>query len=491
MTRKNSPSNKTIAQTSLKAAARVTTELSRNNPDPSSVSIREVQKPAKPLAKARPAPIKVGQASPQATEQLRTDTTSTALKQTKPAKPATPESSRSQVEWTATLSDASSLPYTTPNRPITPVPNRLGQPRASGGALNEAGNTANAGAATASNALKAVSSNQPPSLSRSSTSNSSTNRAPNELGELASLSKLGLSPVDNTGIGDSNDNLGNPETTKSGSSTKGQSNRANRNRAAKLAELNLGQAGQNTNFADKVANAINGSATAIPNFEAERPGKLRRGLTKLAAQLSHIHIWVWLVLGATLLGVITLLTAWYMWPVRKVYVMGNTHLTNSEVRKLAGLGGKFGWWYYGAWRAEGLSKSPWVAAAHVTRKYPDKVIVQITERQPFLRWKKSNGEVVLVSKDGQILPNSTGYDELPLLTGWGPERLNEAMLVTLALARYTVQSVEYTPTGITVQTTAGTVWGGDLKSLLKYAGSVSMYPKKQMNIYPWGVSVRQ
>lgn len=221
------------------------------------------------------------------------------------------------------------------------------------------------------------------------------------------------------------------------------------------------------------------------------PNRLWRMLNRTRHRLSHVHIWVWLALGATLLVVMTLLTAWFMWPIRTVYVMGNAHLSVPEVRKLAGLSSKFGWWYYGAWRAKGLTKSPWIISSKITREYPDKVILQITERQPFLRWKKSNGEVVLVSKDGQVLPNSADYPQLPVLKGWGPERLNEAMLATLALSRYTVKSVEYTPSGLTVDTAAGTVWSGDLKSLLKYAGSVSMYPKKQMNIYPWGVSVRQ
>ena len=56
---------------------------------------------------------------------------------------------------------------------------------------------------------------------------------------------------------------------------------------------------------------------------------------------------------------------------------------------------------------------------------------------------------------------------------------------------YTVQSVTYTPSGVSVKLKTGSVWSGDLRALVKYAGSISMYPDRDIFIYPWGVSVQE
>ena len=79
----------------------------------------------------------------------------------------------------------------------------------------------------------------------------------------------------------------------------------------------------------------------------------------------------------------------------------------------------------------------------------------------------------------------------PLLIGWGPDRLPLARAAAQAFERYNVQSVQYTPSGLTLKTAQGTIWSGNLDSLLKYSGSVKMFAGKHMSIYPWGVSVQQ
>ena len=189
-----------------------------------------------------------------------------------------------------------------------------------------------------------------------------------------------------------------------------------------------------------------------------------------------------------------LAASWLLLPVRAVTVSGNSHLSEAEVRRLAGvdpvLGRDFGWLYYGRWRARGLLGSPWVASARVTRSFPDRVSIDLTERRPFARWQPPGGEAVTLAEGGEVLPDGPAGG-LPLLSGWGPDRLNTALTAARALSRYTVQSVAYTPSGVTVKTAGGSVWSGDLHSLLKYAGSISMYPNQHINIYPWGVSVQE
>ncbi|WP_189088618.1 cell division protein FtsQ/DivIB [Deinococcus ruber] len=103
------------------------------------------------------------------------------------------------------------------------------------------------------------------------------------------------------------------------------------------------------------------------------------------------------------------------------------------------------------------------------------------------------GKVVTIAWDGTILPNArpTGTAPLPLLIGWGPDRLQDARRAALLLASYNVLSVAYAPSGITIQTSAGKVWSGSMDSLLKYSGGVKMFSNQRINIYPWGVSVQQ
>ena len=237
--------------------------------------------------------------------------------------------------------------------------------------------------------------------------------------------------------------------------------------------------------------------TAEPAEETPTPAPRRRKARtgpSLGERLRRVRPWVWWTSGGGTLLLAAFAASWLLLPVRAVTVSGNSHLSETEVRRLAGLGpvlGRdFGWLYYGRWRARGLLGSPWVASARVTRSFPDRVSIELTERRPFARWQPPRGAAVTLAEGGEVLPDGPAGG-LPLLSGWGPDRLNTILTAARALSRYTVQSVAYTPSGVTVKTASGTVWSGDLHSLLKYAGSISMYPNQHINIYPWGVSVQE
>ncbi|MDB5046096.1 MAG: cell division protein FtsQ [Deinococcus sp.] len=199
---------------------------------------------------------------------------------------------------------------------------------------------------------------------------------------------------------------------------------------------------------------------------------------------------LWTALGVTLAAA-ALAGAWFALPIRTVTVAGNRQLPEARVQQLAGLTPQFGWLYYGGWRARALAGHPWIQSVKILRKFPDSVRIDLVERVPYARWQRSDGTVVTLAADGTALPGADPNCTLPLLGGWVPDRLAVALYVTQLLSRYTVQSVAYTPSGVTVKTGLGAVWSGDLKSLVKYAGSISMYPNKKINIYPWGVSVQE
>ncbi|GGR80684.1 cell division protein FtsQ/DivIB [Deinococcus sedimenti] len=213
--------------------------------------------------------------------------------------------------------------------------------------------------------------------------------------------------------------------------------------------------------------------------EAVPPQRRRRSRRPLYGALAAL-----LLVGA---GV----GAWFALPVRTVTVAGQSRLSEARVRALAGLDGEFGWLYYGRWRARGLLDSPWVQSAVVTRTFPDRVAIQVTERTPRARYQRRDGVVVTLARDGTVLPGATGTAQLPLIRGWGPDRVPEVLHLLDTLARYNVQSVMYTPSGVTVKLRSSSVWSGDLRALVKYAGSISMYPDSDIYIYPWGVSVQE
>lgn len=183
-----------------------------------------------------------------------------------------------------------------------------------------------------------------------------------------------------------------------------------------------------------------------------------------------------------------LLAVWFGLPIRSVRVEGNRALSSARVAELAGVRKGFGWVYYGAWRASALEQHPWVRGATLTRVFPDTVVVRVEEREPAARVVRDGREVV-IAWDGVELPGAKPLG--PLLSGWGPDRTDEAIAAARLLARYNVNSVDYTPSGLTVKTAAGTVWSGSLASLQKYAAGVTMNPGKRVNIYPWGVSVQE
>jgi len=69
-----------------------------------------------------------------------------------------------------------------------------------------------------------------------------------------------------------------------------------------------------------------------------------------------------------------------------------------------------------------LKRLAWVRDAVVTKTYPDKLVIHITERTPFAVWQ--NGQALyLVERDGsEIGPFDPRYGNLPLVVGRGANR---------------------------------------------------------------------
>lgn len=241
--------------------------------------------------------------------------------------------------------------------------------------------------------------------------------------------------------------------------------------------------------------ALKRGQAALPNTPAERA----KAEAEARALLRPTPVrWVWVLLPLVLLaGAASRLAL----PIREVAVSGNVRLSAEQVVQAAGVRPDTGWLYYGARQAQGLADEPWVAAATVTRQFPSRLHITVTERTPYAVWRRAQaqGGDVWVARDGTLLASaqqkedvSAATDQLPAVKGWGPNRLPEALALLETLQPYHVQLVKFTPSGFTVYTAeGGAAWSGDLATLLKHSDALSRYPNKPLYIYPWGVSVQE
>ena len=82
-----------------------------------------------------------------------------------------------------------------------------------------------------------------------------------------------------------------------------------------------------------------------------------------------------------------------------------------------------------------LLRYGWIADAHVSRRLPDTLLVDIVERQPAAVWQ-DQGRLTLIDKDGVLLdPVDAGaIPDLPLVIGPGADRQEPAYQALLAAA---------------------------------------------------------
>lgn len=199
---------------------------------------------------------------------------------------------------------------------------------------------------------------------------------------------------------------------------------------------------------------------------------------------SRVAVWsaLSLVLAA---GAATSL--WFGLPVRSIEVRGNSFLSTQRAAELAGVNKDFGWVYYGDWRAGALHAHPWVREATITREWPDRVVISLKERKAGARLVQNGRPEMVIDLDGTPLPGAAPAG--PLIRGWGPRRIQDAIRVAALLKDDKVQWVGYSPSGLTAHTATGSVWAGSFDTLQRYVAAVRQYPDKHVYVYPWGVTL--
>jgi cell division protein FtsQ len=166
-------------------------------------------------------------------------------------------------------------------------------------------------------------------------------------------------------------------------------------------------------------------------------------------------------------------------------VAGASHYTAAELAALAGLSPGQPLLWITTWSLAGLVRDPWIESARVVRRWPDRVLLEVTERTPAF----SYGERVY-ALDGTVLPGADPRAAPVTLTGWGASRLEEAAELLRLLADFQPEVLSYSPSGFTVFFADSTLYTPDVASLRAHWSGFVEHRGFSVAVYPWGVSVQ-
>jgi len=120
--------------------------------------------------------------------------------------------------------------------------------------------------------------------------------------------------------------------------------------------------------------------------------------------------------------------------ISEVALDGEHEVGRDEILVLAGITDRSSLLFLDAARTRTrLLSNPWIADATVLKLYPDRLRIEIKERQPFALWQK-NGRVVLIAADGTVLETAVPprFNALPLVVGKGAEQNAQNFLALVA-----------------------------------------------------------
>lgn len=119
--------------------------------------------------------------------------------------------------------------------------------------------------------------------------------------------------------------------------------------------------------------------------------------------------------------------------IHSLSIIGRRNLTESELLATAAVTKHTSLLFFDVEAARlRLKENPWVAEAAVRKFYPDRLQIEITERDAFALWQ-NDGKVSLIATDGAILGpyNSRRFATLPLVVGPGAGAKAKDFLATL------------------------------------------------------------
>ena len=120
--------------------------------------------------------------------------------------------------------------------------------------------------------------------------------------------------------------------------------------------------------------------------------------------------------------------------VGEVTITGAKRIDADEIRTIAGIGPRASVLFLDVAAARArLLASPWIAEAQVRKFYPDRVVIDVVERDAFALWQ-INGEIHVIAEDGTtIAPGAAAPRRfaLPLVVGAGAEKRAHELVALL------------------------------------------------------------
>lgn len=196
------------------------------------------------------------------------------------------------------------------------------------------------------------------------------------------------------------------------------------------------------------------------------------------------------VLALLILVLLVLAGASRFWPtVERIEVSGADHLGEERILRLARIAPGDPLLWITRWRVDDLIADPWVARARVTRHWPDTVSVAVWERIPHARSSAAQDAVVW-ALDGTVLPGARPDEsaDLPVIEGWGGDRLDESLELVSLLRSRTPKVIQYSPEGFEIALSDALLFTPNVEAVRRHWAAVDSHRGGRLAVYPWGVS---
>jgi cell division protein FtsQ len=122
--------------------------------------------------------------------------------------------------------------------------------------------------------------------------------------------------------------------------------------------------------------------------------------------------------------------------VRSVVISGNEHLTDDELKSMAGIKRNENlFWVSSRKISSKLAASPWIRSVSVRKEFPDTLLIHISETEPFALLDM-RGKLFIVDDRGAMLEKlrDIAVPFLPVISS-NPYREKEAFMEAIALAK--------------------------------------------------------
>jgi cell division protein FtsQ len=119
--------------------------------------------------------------------------------------------------------------------------------------------------------------------------------------------------------------------------------------------------------------------------------------------------------------------------IKHLSITGRRQLTDQDILSAAEVSARTSLLFLDVERSrDRLQASPWIAEASVRKTYPDRLQIEIQEREPFALWQK-DGKISVIAVDGTVLAPliNRRFATLPLVVGPGAERKAKDFLALL------------------------------------------------------------